>query len=244
MLDLGELLLVKTPMEVILRVTVVVKKMMVVMKHWVLLQQLPANTTTKNVPTIAEKNKTQVLTTAWREFLKQPRENTPTQENPVVPGAALQVHGGQEKQRRESLMLWKISCLAYICTLEISLPTAVQRSTTRIRQMYAPKHEMKKFHPNFKRLIESKIAMKGPFEMKAKVSKEIEPRYTSSKNTSLAYTLLHDMYRFNTSKINSMKAEDIWKSHPQFRQYPINDFKKYNKNMKILVSKKVMRAAK
>ena len=52
------------PMEVILRVTVVVKKMMVVMKHWVLLQQLPANTTTKNVPTIAEKNKTQVLTTA------------------------------------------------------------------------------------------------------------------------------------------------------------------------------------
>ena len=64
MLDLGELLLVKPPMEVILRVTVVVKKMMVVMKHWVLLQQLPVNTTTKNVPTIAEKNKTQVLTTA------------------------------------------------------------------------------------------------------------------------------------------------------------------------------------
>ena len=63
MLDLGELLLVKTPMEVILGVTVVVKKMMVVMKHWVLLQQL-ANTTTKNVPTIAKKNKTQVLTTA------------------------------------------------------------------------------------------------------------------------------------------------------------------------------------
>jgi hypothetical protein len=58
------LLLVKTPLEVILRVTVVVKKMMVVMKHWVLLQQLPVNTTTKNVPTIAEKNKTQVLTTA------------------------------------------------------------------------------------------------------------------------------------------------------------------------------------
>jgi hypothetical protein len=64
MLDLGELLLVKTPMEVILRVTVVVKKMMVVMKHWVLLQQLPASTTTKDVPTIAEIIKTQVLPTA------------------------------------------------------------------------------------------------------------------------------------------------------------------------------------
>jgi len=34
---------------------------------------------------------------------------------------------------------------------------------------------MKIFCPNFKRLIESKIAMKGPFEMKAKASKEIEP---------------------------------------------------------------------
>ncbi len=65
MLDIGELLLVKTPTEVILRVTtVVVKKMMVVMKHWVLLQQLPVNTATKNVPTIAEKIKTQVLPTA------------------------------------------------------------------------------------------------------------------------------------------------------------------------------------
>jgi hypothetical protein len=64
MLDLGELLLVKTLMEVIQRVTIVVKKMMVVMKHWVLLQQLPTNTTTKNVPTIADKIKTQMLPTA------------------------------------------------------------------------------------------------------------------------------------------------------------------------------------
>ena len=41
MLDLGELLLVKTPTEVILRVTIVVKKMTVFMKQdWVLLQQL------------------------------------------------------------------------------------------------------------------------------------------------------------------------------------------------------------
>ena len=65
MLDIGELLLVKTPIEVILRVTtVVVKKMMVIMKHWVFLQQFPVNTTTKNVPTIAEKIKMRVLPTA------------------------------------------------------------------------------------------------------------------------------------------------------------------------------------
>jgi hypothetical protein len=42
----------------------------------------------------------------------------------------------------------------------------------QIQEMYAPKHDMKKLHPNLKRLIES---MKGPFEMKAKASKEIEP---------------------------------------------------------------------
>ncbi len=35
-----------------------------------------------------------------------------------------------------------------------------------------------------------------------------------------------------------MAAEDIWKSQPEFQKYPLNDFKKYNRNMKILVSKK------
>ena len=36
-----------------------------------------------------------------------------------------------------------------------------------------------------------------------------------------------------------MSAEDIWKSQPEFQKYPLNDFKRYNKSMKILVSKKV-----
>ncbi len=40
-----------------------------------------------------------------------------------------------------------------------------------------------------------------------------------------------------------MKAEDIWKSHPQFQQYPLEDFKRYNKNMKNLVNAKEMCAA-
>ncbi len=177
MLDLGELLLVKTPMEVILRVTVVMKKMMVVMKHWVLLQQFPANTTTKNVPIIAKIMKIQVLPTAWCEFLKQPRENTPSQENPVVPGAALQVHGDRRNKEENrwcsgkwavwhTFVHWRYHyqqlCKGHLCN-----------DSTYV---YAPKHDMKKFRPNFERLIESKIATKRPFEMKAKVSsKEIEP---------------------------------------------------------------------
>ena len=40
-----------------------------------------------------------------------------------------------------------------------------------------------------------------------------------------------------------MKAEDTWKSHPQFQQYPLKDFKRYNKNMKNLVNAKEMHAA-
>ena len=129
----------------------------------------------------------------------------------MVPGAALQVH---EKRIIDALRN-ELSDI-HLYTGNITTNSCAKVNYATIRQMYAPKHEMKKIRPNFKRLIESKIAMKGPFEMKAKASKEIEPWYTSSKNTSLAYTLLHDMYRFNTSKINSMKAEDIWKSHPQF----------------------------
>ncbi len=40
-----------------------------------------------------------------------------------------------------------------------------------------------------------------------------------------------------------MTAEDIWKSQPEFQKYPLNNFKKYNRNMNILVSKKVKLAA-
>ncbi len=40
-----------------------------------------------------------------------------------------------------------------------------------------------------------------------------------------------------------MTAEDIWKSQPEFQKYPLNGFKKYNRNMKILVFKKVKLAA-
>jgi len=83
--------------------------------------------------------------------------------------------------------------------------------------------------------------MKGPFKETAttKVSKELEPWYSSVKNTSRAYTLLHDKYLFHPSRISRMSAEDIWKSQLKFQKYPLNDFKRYNTSMKILVSKKV-----
>jgi hypothetical protein len=112
----------------------------------------------------------------------------------------------------------------------------------RIQKMYAPKHEMSKFCPNLKRLIESKKKMAGPFKFK-ETAKKSEPWYTSSKKTSLEYTLLHDMYLKQSSIINPMTAEEIWKSQPKFQKYQLNDFKKYNNNMKKLVSNKVMHVA-
>jgi hypothetical protein len=103
---------------------------------------------------------------------------------------------------------------------------------------------MNKFCQNFKRLIESKKNMMGLFkETSKKKSNEIEPWYTSSKKTCLGYTLLHDMYLKQPNIVNPMTAEQIWTSQPEFQKYPLEDFKRYSKNMKILVSNKVMRAA-
>ena len=82
-------------------------------------------------------------------------------------------------------------------------------------------------------LLESKMHMKGPFKA----------WYSSVKNTSHAYTLLHDTYLFHPSRISRMSAEDIWMSQPEFQKHPLNDFKRYNKRMKILVSKKVKLAS-
>ncbi len=40
-----------------------------------------------------------------------------------------------------------------------------------------------------------------------------------------------------------MTAEELWTSQPEFQKYPLEDFKRYNKNMGILVSNKVMPVA-
>lgn len=116
----------------------------------------------------------------------------------------------------------------------------------QIRELYAPKHDRTKFRQNLQRLIENHKKMTGPFKemtSKKKSTNEIEPWYTSSKKTCLGYTLLYDMYVKQPNIINPMTAEEIWKSQPEFQRYPLVDFKKYNKNMKALVSQKVRRAA-
>ncbi len=77
------------------------------------------------------------------------------QENPVVPVAALQVHGGPEKQRRELLMPKNELSDIHLLIGDVTT-TGCGINYARIQKKYAPKHEMSKFCPNFKRLIESK----------------------------------------------------------------------------------------
>ena len=85
--------------------------------------------------------------------------------------------------------------------------------------------------------------MTGPFandEEEEEEEDKIDKWYTSTNNHSAAYALLHLLY-MDSSKvniINNMSAEQIWQSHPLFRSYPIDDFKKYNANMKKLTKTK------
>jgi hypothetical protein len=114
----------------------------------------------------------------------------------------------------------------------------------KIHELYALKHEVSKFCQNFKRLIESKKNKTGLFkETSKKKSDEIKPWYTRSKMTCRGYTLLHDMYMKQPNVIIPMTAEELWTSQPEFQKYPLEDFKRYNKNMRILVSNKVMHVA-
>lgn len=91
-----------------------------------------------------------------------------------------------------------------------------------------------------KRLIESFAKKTGPFkEETSNAINKVEPWYTSIKKKSLGYILLHDLYRFEATHMDKMSAAQIWVSHLQFQLYPLDEFKKYNTNMKALVSKKM-----
>ena len=185
-----------------------------------------------------------------REYTQAPRGSSRSSELPPKKSSGASSGGppspwgtGETKKRIVAALKNEHSDIHLYYTEDNTTTGCTNIKYAKILEMYAPKHDMKKIRPNLKRLIESKMAMKGPFEIKAKASKEIEPWFTSSKNTSQAYTLLHDLYRFHAGKINSMNAEQIWSSQSLFKQYPLKDFKRYNTNMKKMVSMKQTRAA-
>jgi hypothetical protein len=151
--------------------------------------------------------------------------------------------GTKEKKKRIVDALKSENSEVQSYTGDIAVTGCAKVNYAKIQELYAPKNELKKFRPILKRFIECKMHMMGPSKEVEKVTKGLKTWYSSSKNTSRAYTLLHDKYLFHSSRISRMTAENIWKSQPEFQKYPLNDFKKYNRNMKILVSKKLKLAA-
>ncbi len=161
-----------------------------------------------------------------------PRESSGASSGPPSPWGS-----GKTKKRIVDAMKNELSDIHLLIGDETTTGCGINYA--RIQKMYAPK-QMSIFFPNFKQLIESKKNMTGPFK---EIAKKSEPGCTSIKKTSLGYTLLHDKYLKQSSIINLITAEELWKSQPQFQKFKLNNFKKYNKNMKKMVSNKVTHVA-
>ena len=95
--------------------------------------------------------------------------------------------------------------------------------------------KMSNFRENMKRLLVHKLNQTGDFK-----EKTTEPWYTSVNKVSKAYSLLFMMYMDSTMSqaVRSLSDEELWKSHPQFQLHELKKFETYNKNMKILTSKR------
>jgi hypothetical protein len=168
-----------------------------------------------------------------------PRESSGARSGPPSPWGS-----GEKKKRIIDALKNELSDIhLFIGDETRTTPTGRGINYARIHELYTPKHDMNNFCQNFKRLIEHKKNKTGPFTETKKKSDKNEPWYMSSNKTCLGYTLLHDLHLKKWNIINPMKPEEIWKLEPEFQKYLLKDFMTYNKNMKSLVSKRVMRAA-
>ena len=107
-----------------------------------------------------------------------------------------------------------------------------------ILEKYASsQYKMSNFRENVKRILKHYYNKTGEFKKEEDV---VEPWYTSVNNASPAYKLLWFLYMDpkQNKKINVMTAEQIWHSHPKFQQYDYEKFKKWDKAMQKLTSKK------
>lgn len=98
-----------------------------------------------------------------------------------------------------------------------------------IHSSYAPKYKLSNFRANLKRILHRKLVGTGPF----KVEQETTEPWTSRTERSKAWHLLYGLRMSDETndELNSMTAEEIWESNELFKQYPLQDFKKYNNDM-------------
>lgn len=99
----------------------------------------------------------------------------------------------------------------------------------QIHKSYANKYKPSLFRENFKRLLRHLLKKTGPFEEKEDT---VEP-WATRKKRSAGWHLLYElrMVKETNDQLNSMTDEEIWESNKLFKQYPLEDFKKYNKDM-------------
>ena len=100
---------------------------------------------------------------------------------------------------------------------------------TSISRIYAPRYQSKLFRENLKRLLKHKLAGTGPFEEEAKT---IKP-WTSKSGRSKGWNLLYGLYMDPVTcvEVKKMSLDELWNSDPNFKCYPKQDFRKYNKAM-------------
>ena len=92
---------------------------------------------------------------------------------------------------------------------------------------------------NIRRLKKQYTNKEGPFSEK-ETSKGATPEPFKTKTTqSKAYTLLLKLHmKSDQSGIDKKSDEEIHQSDPNFSQYPLSDFKKYNKNVQKMAKKR------
>ena len=98
-----------------------------------------------------------------------------------------------------------------------------------IHSSYAKRYKLSNFRENFKRILRHKLNNSGPFKVEQET---IEP-WTSREKRSKAWHLLYELRMADESndELNRMTAEEIWQSNELFKQYSLQNFKKYNNDM-------------
>ena len=98
-----------------------------------------------------------------------------------------------------------------------------------IHSSYAKRYKLSNFRENFKRILRHKLNNSGPFKVEQET---IEP-WTSREKRSRAWHLLYELRMADESndELNRMTAEEIWQSNELFKQYSLQNFKKYNNDM-------------
>ena len=94
---------------------------------------------------------------------------------------------------------------------------------------------------NIRRLKKQYTNKEGPFsEKETSKGKGATPEPFKTKTTkSKAYTLLLKLHmNSDQSGIDKKSDEEIHQSDPNFSQYPLSDFKKYNKNVQKMAKKR------